>query len=65
MNSRITFVIISFLLSIATGWVISRGNSHQRSGKRVIGLSMDTLKEERWISDRDLFIAQAKALGVD
>lgn len=65
MNSRITLVVISYLLSIATGWIISRGNNHVQSQRRVIGLSMDTLKEERWISDRDLFVAQAKALGVD
>lgn len=29
----------------------------------VIGLSLDTLKEERWQRDRDTFIAAAKALG--
>ena len=31
--------------------------------KPVIGLSLDTLKEERWKSDRDTFIAKAEALG--
>lgn len=31
--------------------------------KIVIGLSLDTLKEERWYKDRDMFIAKAKALG--
>lgn len=63
MNGRITFVILSFILSIATGWVISRNGSAHHSRQLTIGLSMDTLKEERWISDRDLFMAQAKALG--
>jgi len=29
----------------------------------VIGLSMDTLKEERWQKDRDIFVAEAQALG--
>jgi D-xylose transport system substrate-binding protein len=29
----------------------------------VIGLSLDTLKEERWQRDRDTFIAEAKRLG--
>ncbi len=29
----------------------------------LIGLSMDTLKEERWQRDRDLFVARAEALG--
>jgi len=31
--------------------------------KPVIGLSLDTLKEERWQRDRDLFIAEAGRLG--
>ena len=31
--------------------------------KPVIGLSLDTLKEERWQRDRDTFIAEAKKLG--
>ena len=29
----------------------------------VIGLSMDTLKEERWQKDRDIFVAAAEKLG--
>src|SRR4051812_12306308 len=33
--------------------------------KPVIGLSLDTLKEERWQRDRDTFIAEAKKLGAD
>lgn len=33
--------------------------------KLLIGLSMDTLKEERWQKDRDIFIADAKQLGCD
>ena len=31
--------------------------------KPVIGLSLDTLKEERWQRDRDTFTAEAKKLG--
>ena len=30
-----------------------------------IGLSMDTLKEERWQRDRDLFLARARELGAE
>ena len=30
-----------------------------------IGFSMDTLKEERWQKDRDLFMARAKELGAE
>lgn len=36
------------------------------SGKKIkIGFSMDTLQEERWQKDRDLFIAAAEALGAE
>jgi len=31
----------------------------------VIGLSLDTLKEERWQHDRDIFVEAAKKLGAD
>lgn len=69
MNVRIGLVIVSCLLSVATGWVISRsgsGGSQQSERTRpLIGLSMDTLKEERWQVDRDLFVAQATALGAE
>jgi D-xylose transport system substrate-binding protein len=69
MNARLALVLISFILSVLTGLVVSRGKGTPerggRHGRLVIGLSMDTLKEERWIADRDLFTAQAKLLGVD
>jgi D-xylose transport system substrate-binding protein len=34
-------------------------------GKIKIGFSMDTLLEERWLKDRDLFKAAAEALGAE
>ncbi|PYT02167.1 MAG: D-xylose ABC transporter substrate-binding protein [Acidobacteria bacterium] len=40
-------------------------NSKSNSGRIRIGLSMDTLKEERWQRDRDLFVERAKELGAD
>ena len=39
--------------------------SNKNSGRIRIGLSMDTLKEERWQHDRDLFVERAKELGAD
>lgn len=69
MNARIALVILSCLLSIATGLVLSRSGGDSLNSIRpsrdgpVIGLSMDTLKEERWIGDRDLFLAKARELG--
>jgi len=67
MNARIALVLLSCVLSVATGLVLSRGkgtSEAKRSGL-VIGLSMDTLKEERWIGDRDLFVAKARELGAE
>lgn len=37
-----------------------------KAGKKlVIGFSMDTLQEERWQKDRDIFVAEAKKLGAE
>jgi D-xylose transport system substrate-binding protein len=68
MNPRILLVVLSCVLSIALGMVLSRGGVSGEVAVRarpLIGLSMDTLKEERWMKDRDLFTAQAQALGAD
>ncbi len=40
-------------------------NSPPKSGKLRIGLSMDTLKEERWVKDRDIFVKRAEELGAE
>lgn len=37
----------------------------KKSGKIRIGLSMDTLKEERWQKDRDIFVKRAEELGAE
>lgn len=37
-----------------------------KAGKKItIGLSMDTLQEERWQKDRDIFVEAAKKLGAE
>jgi len=41
------------------------GSGGTKTGPVRIGLSMDTLKEERWQRDRDLFVARAKELGAE
>jgi len=38
-------------------------NKKEEKGQFRIGLSMDTLKEERWQKDRDFFVAAAEKLG--
>jgi D-xylose transport system substrate-binding protein len=76
MKLRIALVVVSCLLSIITGLVVARGGIASGSGKDdttrgnarqrpLIGLSMDTLKEERWQGDRDMFVQRATELGAD
>jgi D-xylose transport system substrate-binding protein len=68
MSARVGLVMVSCLLSVVTGWVISRsgqGSGVSERTRPLIGLAMDTLKEERWQVDRDLFVAQAAALGAE
>src|SRR5216110_1801204 len=69
MKLRIFLVVASCLVSLITGFVISRSGSSTESvrarAKPLIGLSMDTLKEERWQGDRDLFVTRARELGAD
>src|SRR5438034_5623173 len=69
MKSRVLLVIASCVVSVITGLVLSRGGSSTEGvkarAKPLIGLSMDTLKEERWQGDRDLFVARAQELGAE
>ena len=68
MRGRIALVVISCALSLATGWVLSRGGAAPLPGagrKPLIGFSLDTLQEERWQKDRDFLVARAKELGAD
>src|SRR4029079_12826793 len=78
MKLRIALVLVSCVLSVLTGLALSRGGggfaSLGRSGsskpdekrtRPLIGLSMDTLKEERWQGDRDMFVKRANELGAD
>jgi len=51
-----------------TGGAAAEGSSEQAKaddGKITIGFSLDTLQEERWQRDRDLFTAAAEALGAE
>lgn len=71
MNSRILLVTASLFLSVLIGLVLSRrshpseGSAPARSEKIRIGLSLDTLKEERWQRDRDRFVEEAGKLGAE
>jgi len=69
MKTRITLVVVSLILSVLIGIGVSKNNDSSkqnivdRSGKILIGLSMDTLKEARWQKDRDFFVKRAEELG--
>lgn len=67
MKIRIALVILSCCLSVLIGLLLRRGGEQAATlkGRSVIGLSMDTLKEERWIGDRDMFSARVKELGAE
>ncbi len=67
MPARILLVLVSCALSVVTGLVIARGGAGISKVRQrpLIGLSMDTLKEERWQVDRDLFTAKVQAAGAD
>ncbi len=43
----------------------SRGNVEIVDDKIKVGFSLGTLKEERWIKDRDILMAKIKELGAD
>jgi D-xylose transport system substrate-binding protein len=69
MKLRLALVVLSCLVSIVTGMVLSRSGTTALSGAKrtrpLIGLSLDTLKEERWQRDRDNFVKEAEKLGAD
>jgi len=54
------------LVSLAVLMLLIAGcGKHGGPGKIKIGLSLDTLKEERWQHDRDLFVARCQELGAE
>ncbi len=74
MNPRLLLVTASLILSVLIGVVLSRRGPTASgpgttpggaAGKIRIGLSLDTLKEERWQRDRDRFVAKAQELGAE
>jgi D-xylose transport system substrate-binding protein len=56
-----SLVSTGLILALLLAGCAKSSDSH----KIKIGLSLDTLKEERWQHDRDLFVAHATALGAE
>ncbi len=72
MSPRNVLVVVSLVLSVVIGFVLSRQGAPAatsvggaKAGKPKIGLSLDTLKEERWKRDKDRFVAKATELGAN
>lgn len=65
----LAFVSIAILLSACVQSPPQNSSNttvaEKKSGKIRIGLSMDTLKEERWQKDRDIFVKKAEELGAE
>jgi len=70
-NRTESFRVAAFVIAVMVVVFVSAcveapsDKSNKNSGRIRIGLSMDTLKEERWQHDRDLFVERAKELGAD
>ena len=67
-KQRLVLVLASLLLSVLLGLLLSRQGRVAESPKRHklrIGLSFDTLKEERWQRDRAAFVERASQLGAE
>jgi D-xylose transport system substrate-binding protein len=64
---RIFLVLACCVVSILSGLLLARGGKSSETIPRnrvpLIGLSLDTLKEERWQADRDLFEKRIRSLG--
>lgn len=57
--------VVAFCFTSSTLMAAGTPASTGTVKKIRIGFSMDTLKEERWQKDRDLFVARAKELGAE
>lgn len=60
-----TVIAVALVMVLLAGCAPTAARPSPSAGKSVIGLSMATLKEERWYIDRDQFVSQAKALGAE
>lgn len=67
MTIRTALAVLCCFLSVVLGLVLAKpgGQAVKAGGKTVIGLSLDTLKEERWQHDRDLIVQAAAELGAE
>lgn len=55
----------ALLLTLTGLFAVACGGASQGPKKMKIGFAMDTLKEERWVRDKDAFDAQCKKMDVE
>ena len=68
MRRAYIWLIVLSLAALLTSCAGPTANApaNQTGPKKIrIGLSMDTLKEERWQKDRDMFVKRAEELGAE
>ncbi|AFG36382.1 sugar ABC transporter substrate-binding protein [Spirochaeta africana] len=68
MNKRFALVagIIALSMIIPATQVFAAGQGEREvSQQLVVGLSLPTQREERWVRDRETMIAEAEAAGID
>lgn len=66
MKTRIALCIVSCLLSVVLGFTLMKGDAKVATKQKLrIGLSLDTLKEERWQRDKETFEKRAAELGLE
>src|SRR6185503_945530 len=72
MTPRNILVVLSLALSLAIGFSLTRKQGERgsdapgrASARPRLGLSLDTLKEERWQRDRDRFVQRATELDAE
>jgi len=68
MSIKSILVVVSLVVSILIGLSLGRGvpgKTADDQRRPLIGLSLDTLKEERWQADADLFKKRCAELGAD
>ncbi|GBF10360.1 sugar ABC transporter substrate-binding protein [Tepidibacillus sp. HK-1] len=57
------YLTVLTLISRSSDQSTNQGNDNEVEDKIKIGFSLGTLKEERWIRDRDILMAKVKELG--
>ena len=69
MSVRTSLACLSLVLSVSIGWTISRSDrdaaAPAEESKVVLGLSLGTLQQERWIRDQEQFKKRAAELGAE